>query len=168
MIAQYMQYNRSKALDYAQKWALSRNPQYFDYSPIGGDCTNFISQCLYAGSGVMNYTKNTGWYYINANDKAPAWTGVVFLYNFLVRPERTPGPYAKEADVSQIEPGDIIQLAFQGMGNFSHSLFVVKCGNPVSIDNILINTHSYDRKEYPLNRYSWNRIRFLKILGVIR
>ena len=52
---------------------------------FGGDCTNFVSQCIYAGSNVMNYDKNNGWYYNNTNDRAPSWSGVEFLYNFLTK-----------------------------------------------------------------------------------
>jgi hypothetical protein len=159
-------YNRDKAVEYANLWAMGRNPRYYDYSNLGGDCTNFISQCILAGGGIMNYTKDIGWYYRNANDKAPAWTGVQYLYNFLTRNAAGPGPYGREVDVSQIEAGDIIQLAFQETGRFSHSLIVVKCGSPAAIDNILINTHTYDRKDYPLTKYFWTKIRFIKILGV--
>ena len=50
-----MRYNRKKAVEYALKWALDRNPRYLDYDDLGGDCTNFISQCLYAGIEEMNY-----------------------------------------------------------------------------------------------------------------
>lgn len=49
----------------------------------GGDCTSFASQCIYAGSKVMNYNKNNGWYYNSGNDKSSSWSGVEFLYNFL-------------------------------------------------------------------------------------
>ena len=34
---------------HAEKWAKSRNPSYDDYSNGGGDCANFVSQCLIAG-----------------------------------------------------------------------------------------------------------------------
>jgi hypothetical protein len=161
-------YSRENALNYANQWAMSRNPQYFDYSDLGGDCTNFISQCIHAGGGIMDYTKDLGWYYSNANDKAPAWTSAHYLYNFLTRSTAGPGPYAKEVDVSQIEAGDIVQLAFQDTSRFSHSLFVVKCGSPASVDNILINTHTDDRKDYLVTNYFWTRIRFVKILGIRR
>ena len=70
---------RTAAARSARRWAYGRNPAFYDYEHIGGDCTNFASQCVYAGSGVMNFTKDLGWYYINANNKAPAWTGVEFL-----------------------------------------------------------------------------------------
>jgi len=36
-------YNREKAIEYAQKWAYKRNPRYFDFEDIGGDCTNVVS-----------------------------------------------------------------------------------------------------------------------------
>ena len=47
-------YNRTSAIIYAKKWSLSRNPRYYNFDDIGGDCTNFISQCLFAGSNKMN------------------------------------------------------------------------------------------------------------------
>ena len=53
-------YNRAAAVAYAEKWAFSRNPEYYDFHGIGGDCTNFVSQCIYAGCGVMNYTPEYG------------------------------------------------------------------------------------------------------------
>lgn len=78
-------YDRKAAVRYAHQWAFSRNPAFYDYEELGGDCTNFASQCLYAGTGVMNFTPIYGWYYLNPNDKAPAWTGVPYFRNFLVR-----------------------------------------------------------------------------------
>ncbi len=78
-------YRADAAVQYAHRWAFDRNPRYYDYSDLGGDCTNFASQCLFAGAGVMDYTPTFGWYYINPNEKAPAWTGVPYLYNYLVR-----------------------------------------------------------------------------------
>ena len=66
----FMEYNRANAVAYAKKWAYGRNPKYYDFSDLGGDCTNFASQCIYAGSGVMNYTPTYGWYYISVNNSA--------------------------------------------------------------------------------------------------
>ena len=97
------EYNRKLAVEYAHKWVHSRNPKYYDYSDIGGDCTNFISQCIYAGSHVMNYAKDMGWYYINANNKAPAWSGVEFLYKFIIN-NKSAGPYGKELRFLYIQP----------------------------------------------------------------
>ena len=75
-------YDRRAAVLYAHEWAYGRNPKFYDYEHIGGDCTNFASQCIYAGAGVMNYTLTFGWYYISADDKAPAWSGVEPFWRF--------------------------------------------------------------------------------------
>lgn len=56
-------YDRKAAVEYAHEWAYFRNPAFYNYQLLGGDCTNFASQCIYAGSKVMNYTPVFGWYY---------------------------------------------------------------------------------------------------------
>lgn len=42
-------YNSTTAVAYAEQWWNGRNPDYHDYSESGGDCANFVSQCLIAG-----------------------------------------------------------------------------------------------------------------------
>jgi len=42
-------YNADKAVKYANKYCDKRNKKYHDYSHEGGDCANFVSQCLIAG-----------------------------------------------------------------------------------------------------------------------
>ena len=79
----YKEYNRARAVEYARRWALSRNPLFINFAGQGGDCTSFVSQCIYAGSCVMNFTRDFGWYYVNPNDRAPAWSSVEYLYDFM-------------------------------------------------------------------------------------
>ena len=76
-------FDRLKSVEYAKKWAFDFNPNYYNFSLIGGDCTNFVSQCLYAGGIPMRYYKY-GWYYSSLNNRAPAWTGVNEFWNFAV------------------------------------------------------------------------------------
>lgn len=154
-----MAYNRESAVAYAHKWAFSRNPAYYNFDKVGGDCTNFISQCLLAGGSKMNYTRNTGWYYNSVNDRAPAWSGVEFLYRFLVR-NKSIGPYATELPMQYANIGDIIQLNFSG-GVFSHTLLVVSTS-----PEILIATHTYDSDYRPLSTYEYQRARLLHVDGV--
>ncbi len=52
-----LNYDRKKAVEYAHKWALKRNPLYYNFDKLGGDCTNFISQCIYHSCNIMNYKK---------------------------------------------------------------------------------------------------------------
>lgn len=150
-------YNREKVYEYAKKWAYSRNPQYYNYDAIGGDCTNFVSQCIFAGCNKMNYNKNDGWYYINGNNKSPSWTGVEFLYNFLIH-NKGDGPSGKETTIDKLDIGDIIQLNFDG-NKFSHSLIVIQ--NAENINNTLVATHTFDtfgKKVLDYNFYSYRCI----------
>lgn len=158
------QYNRDKVVEYAKRWAFDRNPAYYNYERLGGDCTNFASQCIYAGSGVMNFTPVTGWFYTSANNRTASWTGVKYLYNFLVG-NQSLGPFAKEVDVSLIERGDIIQISFDGV-NFAHSPVVVDVRVPPSPNNILVAAHTFDAYNRPLSTYIYNKLRFLHIEGV--
>lgn len=160
-------YNRDAAVRYAREWAYGRNPAFYDYERIGGDCTNFASQCVYAGSGVMNYTRELGWYYIDANNKAPAWTGVSYFYNFMTREEESIGPVAEETSIGQLQLGDVVQLSFDGE-NWNHSPVVVgllrrSAARPA---DVLIAAHSYDAYNRPLNTYDYRAIRFLHFVGV--
>lgn len=157
------QYNREKCVQYANQWALSRNPSYYDYEKIGGDCTNFASQCIYAGCGVMNPKL---WYYGNANNKSPSWTGVGFLYDFLMN-NKSVGPRGIEVLQNQIQKGDLIQLSQDGR-RFSHSLIVVEIQNANYLGNILIATHSQDALNRPVATYEFQKIRFVHIIDTVK
>jgi len=159
-------YNREKAVAYAHKWAYGRNPAYYNFDKLGGDCTNFVSQCIFSGDAVMNYTPVLGWYYVSVSNRSPSWTGVEFLYSFITK-NKGPGPFAEEVSIRDIEPGDFIQLKFDGE-SFRHTLFVVKTGVTPDVGNILVSTHTIDSDSRPLSRYSWSDIRFVHILGVRR
>ena len=152
-------YNRTAAVNYARRWALSRNPAYYDFEKIGGDCTNFASQCLYAGAGVMNYTRVMGWYYNSSYDRTPSWSGVEYLYNFLVS-NKSVGPYARVVPAEEALPGDIVQLG-TASGDFYHSP-VITAITPT----ILVAAHTYDALDRPLSSYTYDQVRFLHIEGV--
>lgn len=110
----------------------------------------------------MNYQKTFGWYYNSSKDRAPAWSGVQYLYNFLIKDKRI-GPSAKNVPIHQVEIGDVIQLSFDG-STYGHTLLVVQTGHPVSADNVLIATHSDDSDYRPLSSYTLAKMyRCLKI-----
>lgn len=156
-------YDRVKAVLYAHVWAYGRNPAFYDFTQIGGDCTNFASQCIYAGSGVMNFQPVFGWYYLGVNNRSPSWTGVEFLYRFLTG-NRGPGPFARETGIGAVEPGDVLQL---GNGTrFYHTPVIVAVGRPATPRNILVAAHTDDADNRPLSTYNYAEVRFLHILGV--
>jgi hypothetical protein len=156
-------YNRDAAVAYARQWAMARNPNYYDYSNLGGDCTNFVSQCLYAGSGVMNYKHTFGWYYASTNNHSPSWTGVPYLYNFLVR-KGGAGPVGTEVSMAEVQPGDISQF-WDGKAYY-HSQLLTYVGDPPALNNILACTHTYDSLDKPLSEFEYQSIRFVHIGGV--
>ena len=160
-------YDRQAAVQYAHRWAYGRNPAYYDYEDLGGDCTNFASQCVFAGSRIMNFTPTFGWYYIDANQKAPAWTGVEYFWNFFNRKGFSVGPVGEPSSLEAMRPGDIVQLSFKS-GSFQHSPVVVSVGAKPALDNVLVAAHSYDADNRPLSTYEFRDIRFLHITGTIR
>lgn len=158
-------YNRQAAVEYARKWAFRRNPAYFNFDKLGGDCTNFASQCVYAGSGVMNYTPTFGWYYISTDNRTASWTGVEYFYNFMTGNAQGvgdgAGPFGEEVTADKIEIGDLIQLG-RANGDFYHTPVVVG----FSGRQPLVAAHTNDAYGRPLNTYRFERIRYIHILGV--
>lgn len=169
-------YNRNEVVAYARKWAFSRNPAYYNFNNVGGDCTNFASQCLFAGCGVMNYTRDVGWYYRSSNDRAAAWTGVEYFARFLIGNLGNAeygdptdlsqvvgsglGPFATEVSLDELKIGDFIQFG-RATGDFYHTPVVVGFARGVP----LLATHSYDSFNRPLTSYQYERLRCLHILG---
>jgi hypothetical protein len=157
-------YNREAAAAYANRWAFQRNPRYFDFSKLGGNCTNFASQCIYAGSGVMNYKPTYGWYYNSSSSRSPSWTGVVYLYNFLIG-NKGAGPYGIQTSMDQVLPGDIAQLSF-AHNVYSHTPVIVEIQGEPTLDHILIAANTFDANRRPLSSYEFQNIRFVHIAGV--
>lgn len=158
-------YNRAAAVEYAAEWAYSRNPDFYDFSRLGGDCTSFASQCLFAGVGVMNYTPDLGWYYINQNNRAAAWSGVEFFYNFLIGNAKTSigdgaGPFGEEVALPLLRQGDFVQLGNER--GYYHTLVAVGfLGNGVP----LMAAHSNDAFAKPLTTWTFQRLRCIHILA---
>ncbi|MFA7636220.1 MAG: amidase domain-containing protein [Monoglobales bacterium] len=160
-----LEYNRDQAVLYALYWALDRNPQYYNFTGIGGDCTNFISQSVYAGSGVMNFTPTFGWYYISVNDRAPAWTGVEYFYNFMTT-NKGPGPFGEEVELDELQLGDVVQFNFYG-DTFTHGGIITRLRPFFSGDRrILISAHSNDARNRSLSTYEYQKVRGIHIIGV--
>jgi len=144
------------AVKYAGRWAYSRNPAYFDFDGMGGDCTNFISQCIYAAGAVMNYTKDVGWYYVSLSNRAAAWTGVEYFYKFMVNNSGV-GPFGREVALSDLREGDVVQLG--SSGRFYHSLIVVE----VKDSQPFVAAHTYDTYKRALYSYMFDSARALRI-----
>lgn len=153
-------YLRENALLYARRFALSQNPIFGNFAGIGGNCTNFVSQCIYAGSCKMNYKATFGWYYISLNERAPSWTGVEFFYNFITT-NTDVGPFGRDAAPDEVEVGDVIQLGREGEGYY-HTLIIVGFEG----DDPLVAAQTDNAYLRPLSSYEYDFSRYIKILGV--
>lgn len=75
-------YSRTNAVNYANTYALSCNPNH-KYFTRGGNCTNFVSQCMYAGGvktdSTWNFTQGVVSTY---NTYTRAWTVADELKNY--------------------------------------------------------------------------------------
>ncbi len=158
MLAQ-IGYDRAAAVRYAETWAAGRNPRFPDFEGMGGDCTNFASQCVYAGCGTMNYDPASGWYCSSLNDRSASWSGVEFLHAFLTG-NKSAGPYAEETGADALQPGDLVQLG-SPEGRFYHTPVVLSAKN----GEILVAAHTFDALYRPLSSYTYSRLRCLHIVG---
>ena len=153
-------YIRENAVAYARKFAFSQNPLFASFAGIGGNCTNFVSQAVYAGSCEMNYTPTFGWYFISLNERSPSWTGVQYFYDFITG-NKGVGPFGREGTADEMEIGDVIQLGKTGEGYY-HTLLVVGFDE----EDILVAAQTDDAYGRPLSTYTNDYTRYIKILGV--
>ena len=101
-------YVRLAAVNYATRWALSRNPAFanFQGNGGGGDCTNFISQCLYAGGWRMNFWgkyEGLSWYYHSPDDLSKTWASADHFASFLETSNR-----GQRCSVNELTFGDLV------------------------------------------------------------
>lgn len=153
-------YNRENAVAYARKYAFSQNSLFANFAGIGGNCTNFVSQSVYAGSCEMNYRPTFGWYFISLDDRSPSWSGVEYFYNFMTQ-NADVGPFGRAAESDELELGDVIQLARNEEGYY-HSLLVVGFDG----EDILVAAQTDNAYARPLSSYDYDYARYIKILGV--
>lgn len=129
-------YDRQAAVKYAERWWNSYNPAFEKFAV---DCTNYVSQCLYAGGAPMRGApnRNQGWWYQN-NNWSFSWSVAHSLRWYLSG--STQGLQGKEVQTAaELDAGDIICYDFQGDGRWDHNTIVVAkdaYGTP------LVNAHT--------------------------
>lgn len=134
------QYDRLKAVQYAERWWNTYNPAYKKFTD---DCTNFISQCLHAGDAPMRGypNKSQGWW-MRGKNWSYSWT-VANSFRLYLATSKT-GLKAREvSSPDELLLGDVICYDFQGDGRFDHNTIVTgkdAYGMP------LVNAHTYNSR----------------------
>lgn len=135
-------YDRTRAVAYANEWWDKFHP---DFPMFRVNCTNFVSQCLFAGGAPMRGAPNRedGWWY-NGENWSFSWSVAHSLYWYLKTSET--GLRAREVTTAkELYPGDIICYDFQGDHRWDHTTIVVgfdQTGEPVVNAH---TDHSYHR-----------------------
>lgn len=143
-------FNITKACAYAENFALKPNPNYKYFENIGGDCTNFISQILFAGG--LKQTHLWKPYTI-------PWIRVEDLYLYLTRQKLA----TKLPDKNSLSKGCVIQFYTPKIGRFFHAGFITY---ELPNNDYLYCCHSYNKLNYPLSEiypHKYPVIRCLKI-----
>ena len=154
-------YDREAAVAYALEWAHNFNPDYPNFSKGGGDCANFISQCLTAAGFEMNgdwycesswdpralYNPNYNWNW------SKLWSGAKEQYEYLknsniISEEVVITSVDQITDTinnSEIKVGDIMYLKFD-QDRPHHATIISKIEDGM----IFYAAHSNGRDDYPL------------------
>ena len=177
-------YNPENGSLYARSFALYDNvpaQQRLFYYGVESDCTNFISQCVWASYGgwlpgfspaavetnlkrISGLVRQTGgeWYgssyYIGSNH----WCRVEEFFSYTTNKSKRFGPRSElvtQGTLQTLNPGlvrrgDVIQMvvASYTAERFGHGLYVTQAGP--SLDDILICCHTDDRLDVPLSWFA--------------
>lgn len=137
-------YNYVNAMNYAKSYCTSYNTNYCNYNGCGGDCANFVSQCLRAGNQVSDTTWRTfqggcgtcGTSSPNAG--ANTWANNRLLREWIINSGRG----YNTGDLGLLGIGDIINYDWSCCdGVYDHVTIVVQPMNP---NGALICSHTPD------------------------
>lgn len=117
--------DRAKIKEYMERWAMSRNEEWPDFSPYGGDCTNFASQ-IWNEAGVPMTEK---WHFKSWDERTGSWGTVPRLTEYVLN-NTGQGPNGEKAESwTQLSPGDLAMIDWSYDGDPDHAT-VIYSGGP--------------------------------------
>lgn len=144
-------FNIVAACTYAETFALTPNPKYKSFENTGGDCTNFISQILFAGGLKQNYS----W-----KPYTLPWIRVEDLYLYLTTNKLA----IKQPNETPLSKGCVIQFYTPEIGRYFHNGFITY---ELQNNDYLYCCHSYNKLNYPLSQIYPHRYPVLRALKII-
>jgi hypothetical protein len=137
-------YDPQAAVNYANTWWNGRNPIYHDYSSEGGDCANFVSQCLIAGGLDLSvHPSADSWGCI------PSCTNLhEYLVNYIGVTWET--RYTGEEDPEWFKPGDPAIFGYSDAHPRTHAVFAVAsdASQPVTCNAHTVNRYHNTTQEF--------------------
>ncbi len=132
-------YSYQNAVAYANRYALSYNPAYENYNSIGGDCANFVSQCLYAGGLPMT----DKWFFrrdaSGKSSRTSPWSTANGLFNYV---SAYCGTAVVNPQNSEVTAGNPVFYYKASKGRYSHAAICVGV-SPTGVP--LVDAHNEDR-----------------------
>lgn len=170
-------YDRDKAVAYSYKWVdgekVIRNPAYSDYAVYGGNCQNYVSQALFASGIPMDWSGDQQWKWFDdegdlsesPTGRSGSWSGTEYFYEYCNKNTGKGIVAETDGNIFSAQTGDVIQYVIDGWAH--HSVIVTKViyddnGNVV---DLLINSNTTDRVDYPMSAYGYTDIRLIRIIG---
>lgn len=140
-------YSINKAVAYANEYALDKNEDYSWWGDRGGDCANFVSQCLYAGGFPLTkkWHKDTS-----------AWIGQNELRNYLTTIKA--GKLIEDPKDSDIAVGNPIWYNWDGEGKRTNHVTICVGTNEDGVP--IIDSHTTARYHYKWN-YGYDDTTFI-------
>lgn len=160
-------YSGVRGASYANKYVSTPNSYFYN---AGFDCTNFVSQCIWAAYGgwsssmsnttmasnISNKVRMTSTWYAGSGGGSSAWENVDSLWNYAVG-NTGKGPqaygYNNGGRYSNILPidmcvGDVLQKSSDG-SDYSHSMYIISTpgGSDPSYSVIIIAQHTANTKK---------------------
>lgn len=157
-------YSKINSVNYALKYALNPNPAYRYFVSkytIGGDCTNFTSQCVFSGGAPMIFSGKNIWWYDNLHCSISWSTAHSFYWYLKINFDNNLyGIKGKEVfSFSELEIGDLI--FYRNVNNkISHSAIITDFKNNIP----LICQHTPELLNIPYIKPWASNIHLIKIL----
>ncbi len=131
-------YNGAAAAAYADTYWQAYNPAWPSFANSGGDCTNFVSQALYAGGISMrpspSYSGDAAWYMVKKRNRwsyAASWVNAqhqsTFLLQYLPGVTQVASYYGLAPGTTAADhatQGDVVLYDWNNDGVFDHEAIV--------------------------------------------
>ena len=158
-------YDRVAAYDYLMAYCDERNPAWYAYDDVGGNCMNFGSQVLLAGGIPEDEKGDEEWYWDGQNDLDLSWINVGRFYDYCRKNEGFGLVADTEAGYYTGEVGDVLIVGFSG--DHRHTTIISdivkdKAGNTV---DYLISCNTTNYRDFPASAYYYTFHRLVKIFG---
>lgn len=141
-------YNVSNAIAYADRYCINYNSAYNSYKGRGGDCANFVSQCLYAGG----FQQDSVWY-----KHSVAWINVMKQIAHF----REYGNFMN-ANNGNLIKGNPIYFDWNGDGVYDHATICVGRNNS---GTAILDSHTRDLYHATWTNWNFSRAATIQLHG---